>query len=431
MNSLIAHVKGHEPAERIIALVRVPLVLIAALAFSPAAQAACSTTASAVRGPAPLRVSFHALCTSATYHWDFGDGTAADGARVTHTYAGGRFRPSLATDGGTRSLAPVTSVALSLVAPRKAEYGARATLRARVVPPLPVRLGGRLFRGGKLTVTVTQPFLTAVAGPAVVHRTIVVKPRLDVRLDGARTVGSPLQVIATLRPARAGTLRVMVDGRPSTRVETLDVRTARIVVVSKPKPSWAPVFRIVLAHIGAPSLAVGARGPGVVALAHRLADLHYAVRDTKGVFDSDLEQSVLAFQKVNGLPRTGVVTPSLWAQLAQAAIPHARYAGNHVEVDKTRQVLFLVRDGKVALVSAVSTGATGNTPLGVWHVYSKVVGWSWVLWYPNYFLRGFAVHGYPEVPPYPASHGCVRIPMWLAPSLFTQIPLGSAIYVYT
>ena len=82
-------------------------------------------------------------------------------------------------------------------------------------------------------------------------------------------------------------------------------------------------------------------------------------------------------------------------------MPRARYAGDHVEVDKTRQVLFLVRDGKVALTTHVSTGATGNTPLGEWHVYSKVVGWAWVLWYPSYFLRGFAIHGYPEVPGLP------------------------------
>ena len=54
-----------------------------------------------------------------------------------------------------------------------------------------------------------------------------------------------------------------------------------------------------------------------------------------------------------------------------------------------------------------------------------------MLWYPSYFLRGFAIHGYPEVPAYPASHGCVRIPMWLAPKLFEQIPMGSAIYIYT
>jgi peptidoglycan hydrolase-like protein with peptidoglycan-binding domain len=409
---------------------RVPAAIVVALALAPAANAACPVKVSAVRGSAPLRVSFHALCSSTTYHWDFGDGAAADGAAVTHTYAGGRFSPALSADAGTQTLAPITSVALSLVAPRKVVYGQSATLRAHVVPELPVRLGGRLFRHGELTITVTQPFLTAVAGPAVVHRTIVVKPRLDVRLDGARTVGAPLQVVATLRPAHAGSLRILVDGRPSKRVETAEARTARIVVLAKPRPSWAPVSRVVLAHIGAPSLSLGAHGPGVAALQRRLAELRYAVHDMRGVFDVDLQQSVVAFQKVNGLPRTGVATPGLWARLARAGVPHARYPGNHVEVDKTRQVLFLVRDGKVALVSDASTGATGNTPLGVWHVYSKVAGWSWVLWYPSYFLRGFAVHGYPDVPPYPASHGCVRIPMWLAPSIFTQIPLGSSVYIY-
>ena len=174
----------------------------------------------------------------------------------------------------------------------------------------------------------------------------------------------------------------------------------------------------------------GAHGPAVVAFEQRLRELHYALRDTGGVFDDDDQEAVYAFQQVNGLAPTGVVTPGLWARLVHAGVPRARYGGDHVEVDKTRQVLFLVRKGEVALVSHVSTGATGNTPVGLWHVYSKVPGWSWVLWYPSYFLRGFAIHGYPEVPPYPASHGCVRIPMWLAPGLYTQIPTGSAIYIY-
>jgi len=245
---------------------RVTAAVIATLAFAPAAHAACPVTVSAMRGAAPLRLSFHARCPSAGYHWDFGDGIAGDGASVTHTYAGGRFTPALSTDSGTQRLAVITSVALSLVAPRKADYGERVTLHAQVVPKLPVRLGGRLFRQGKLTVTVTQPFLTAVAGPAAVRTAIVVKPRLDVRLNGARTVGSPLSVVAILRPAHAGSVHVLVDGLPSAQVETSEVRTARIVVLSKPRPSWAPVSKVVRAHIGAPALVVGAHEPGVDAL---------------------------------------------------------------------------------------------------------------------------------------------------------------------
>jgi lipoprotein-anchoring transpeptidase ErfK/SrfK len=93
-------------------------------------------------------------------------------------------------------------------------------------------------------------------------------------------------------------------------------------------------------------------------------------------------------------------------------------------------VLFVVRGGKVTLVVATSTGATGNTPLGVWHVYRKVAGFDWVLYYPSYWYRGFAVHGYPDVPPYPASHGCSRIPMWVATTVYGLMPDGSTVYVY-
>jgi lipoprotein-anchoring transpeptidase ErfK/SrfK len=414
-------------------LLRGSIVLAAVLAVAPAANArttACGVKVSTVSGAAPLRVTFHAECASPDYRWRFGDGTRAHGRTVTHAFGGGRFSPVLTTKRGTTRIRPITSVALTVVAPNHAEYGDTVTLRARVKPAMPVRLGPDVFRGGKLAITVTQPSLTVSAGPATVRKTIVVKPLLDVQLAGARTVGSPLRVVAVLRPAGAGSVHVTVDGKPTALVPTDTLGKARIVVSTKPKPNWAGAWRVVDAHIHAPSLSYGAKGPGVVALERRLRELHYALRDTNGVFDDDDQGAVLAFQKVNGLERTGVVTPQLWSLLAQAGVPRARYGGDHVEVDKTRQVLFLVRDGKVVLTTHVSTGATGNTPLGLWHVYAKRTGWDWVLWYPSYFLRGFAIHGYPEVPAYPASHGCVRVPMWLATTLYEQIPMGGSIYVY-
>ena len=78
-------------------------------------------------------------------------------------------------------------------------------------------------------------------------------------------------------------------------------------------------------------------------------------------------------------------------------------------------MLFLVRDGKVALIVQVSTGATGNTPLGHWRVYSKVPGFNAkAMYFSSFFVGAFAIHGYHSVPPYPASHGCVRMPLWVA-----------------
>jgi len=190
------------------------------------------------------------------------------------------------------------------------------------------------------------------------------------------------------------------------------------------------VRRTLRARIVLPTLGPGARGPSVLALERRLAGLHYALRGADGVYGQDTTEAVLAFQKVNGLARTGRVEPSLWRRLAAATVPRAHGAGDYLEVDKTRQVLFDVRGGKVARAIHVSTGATGNTPLGSWHVYRKVGGWDWVLWYPMYFLRGFAIHGYPSVPAYPASHGCVRVPMWIAPSLFASHGAGTRIVVH-
>jgi hypothetical protein len=409
---------------------RTLVLALAGLVLAPAAHAACPATASVTHGAAPLRVVFHARCESRAYRWRFGDGTRAEGRTVAHVFAGGRFRPTLIAGSGPHRLPPVTSIALALVAPSRADYGARVTVRAHVVPKLPVRLGGRPFRNGKLELTVTQPFLTAVARGVAVRTRIRVVPRLDVRLEGSPTVGSPLRVVAVLRPAHAGTVHVEVDGKPTSEIDTREVRSSRIVVTTSPRRSWSAVYRIVHARIGAPTLAAGTKGPAVRALERRLSELHYALRGVDGVYGDDDEAAVLAFQKVNGLERTGSVDPALWRRLERAGIPRARTGGDHVEVDKTRQVLFLVRDGKVVLVSHVSTGATGNTPLGVWHVYRKIAGWSWVLWYPSYFLRGFAIHGYPEVPAYPASHGCVRVPMWLATRLYAQIPIGGAVYVY-
>ena len=147
-------------------------------------------------------------------------------------------------------------MALTVVAPGHADYGDTVTLRATVKPQMPVRLGTDVFRGGRLDITVTQPNLTVSAGPVTVHETIVVKPLLDVQLDGARTVGAPLKVVAVLRPASAGSVQVTVDGKPSTLVPTDSLRTARIVVSTKPSPSWAGAWRVVDAHIHAPSLVV-------------------------------------------------------------------------------------------------------------------------------------------------------------------------------
>ncbi|NUR75434.1 MAG: L,D-transpeptidase family protein [Thermoleophilia bacterium] len=403
---------------------RLVFVAVPFFAFAPAAQAACGQTQSAVSGAAPLTVTFTAACASSAYTWSFGDGASATGQTVTHTFRAGYWRPALQTDAGPEGVQPVTSITLHLSAPHLARYGQWIALHASVVPRLPVTLRGRRFVHGLLRVRVLspRPWVASSGGVKASAQTLV-KPFLTVSVRGTPVVGGSVRVVATLHPASAGTV---VGPR---RVDARTAHTAHVTLRSRPAHGWVGVSRTLTVPVVSPSLSIGATGASVRMLERRLQELHYAVR-ADGYYGDDDVEAIYAFQKVEGLSRTGAVDAELWRRLAVAHVPRARYGGDHVEIDKTRQVIFIVRGGRVMLVIATSTGATGNTPIGVWHVYRKVAGFDWVLYYPNYFLRGFAVHGYPDVPPYPASHGCARIPMWVATTVYGLIPDGSAVYVY-
>ena len=428
---------------RALCVLAVPLLVPA----QAQAKSLCGS-ASVAAGAAPLTVTFASSC--GAVHWDFGDGASADGESVQHTFAAGAWT----VYAGDEKVSVVTSRAVSLRVPRLVGFRHRLTFRGAVVPPLAneqvlVLMRGRFLASARTradgTFSVTRrigspgPYSASWVDAASAEAATTVKPQLIAHVLGTPTVGQPLTVRARLRPAAAGSIRVrvwrngrlVVDARRATvKLASRAAARYRIRITATPAAGFAPAARTLTTTIALPHLTRGATGPSVRALEQRLLDLHYALERVDGVYGQDTYDAVLAFQKVNGLPRTGEVDPLFWARLARAAVPRARYGGNHVEVDKSRQVLLEVRGGQVVLVVQVSTGATGNTPVGLWHVYSRVPGWSWVLWYPTFFLRGFAIHGYPDVPPWPASHGCVRVPMWVATRLYAMHPYGFPIYVY-
>jgi lipoprotein-anchoring transpeptidase ErfK/SrfK len=192
----------------------------------------------------------------------------------------------------------------------------------------------------------------------------------------------------------------------------------------------------------------GDRGPAVAQLQRDLHALGYwlgARNDTYGLLT---EQAVTAFQKVEGLGRDGVAGPATLGALGAAGRPTTAAKGNLVEIDKDRQVLFVVRGGAVAWTLNVSTGTErpyqvngraelADTPPGHWTVDWVVngtdVGELGALYRPRYFHEdGIAVHGYHSVPPYPASHGCVRVTEAAMDWLWAQnlMPLGSAVWVH-
>lgn len=412
------------------------------LAIWAAPAHACSITGT-VTGAAPLRTTLATDCAGSDLRWSFGDGQVAAGTPVEHEFGAGAWHVSLVADGAPAGAADVTSYAVALTGPRTGTYGRRIVLRGTIVPALsgPVVLNkrrtARASRGTfAFAVRLRRPTYSVRFLDATGRATIRIRPLLDIKLAGSSAVGANLRLSARLRPSNAGVLvfptaaRRFGRGFGSVPLDTSRRRTLAVPVRSIPAAGFSAVGRTIRVTIVEPALALGSLGTSVLELERRLAAQRYALERIDSVYGEDTAEAVLAFQKVHGLERTGRVDAPLWRAIETGRTPSARYPGDHVEVDKGRQVLFVVRGGKVTLIVHVSTGATGNTPLGLWHVYRKVPGWSWVLWYPNYFLRGFAIHGYPDVPAYPASHGCVRVPMWIATRLYAEIPPGSAVYVY-
>ena len=178
----------------------------------------------------------------------------------------------------------------------------------------------------------------------------------------------------------------------------------------------------------------------------RLADMGYWTGAVDGLLDAATLAAVISFQKWEGRAVTGQFTIEELEAIRTAATPKAREAGyEHVEVDLDRQVLLLVNDDGTVRVLPVSTGngkeffydgqtSVAYTPRGRFVVYEKGVGWEnnvpGSMYYPNYISGGIAIHGSLNVPIQPASHGCIRIPMFAAREVSKLLKMGTIVLVY-
>ncbi|MEV5634079.1 L,D-transpeptidase family protein [Micromonospora tulbaghiae] len=193
----------------------------------------------------------------------------------------------------------------------------------------------------------------------------------------------------------------------------------------------------------------GDTGAAVRALQERLDRLGYWVGESDGTFGLLTEQAVYALQKAAGLRPDGVVGARTRAALDDGKRPDARSADGHLaEVDLGRQLLMIVDDGEVSRIFNTSTGTfehytyqgqtyLADTPRGRWTIDWQVDGWRdgplGRLYRPKYFQeQGIAIHGYTSVPPYPASHGCVRVTLPAMDWLWTQdvLPRKTRVWVY-
>ncbi len=301
-------------------------------------------------------------------------------------------------------------------------------------------------RGGAVTARLADG---AVSTPAA----LVVVPRVITRITKANAyLGATLhiqiqpstwtgEVIArTLRGSnRLAARRVQIrDGRARVRLSAPGVERFRAEVEVPASDGLAARTVHRSFRAAGRRLAAGSRGADVRALLRRLEELGFHTPGIASILSRDATDAVVAFQKAYRLPRTYVIDADDWRKLQTARRIRPRFRGHglHIEIDKTRQVLLVVRNGRVRHVIPTSTGATGNTPEGRHRIRWKAPSTrTWLgpaILYRTLTFKGnsFAIHGFAPVPAYPASHGCARIPMWAADWLYRQSPVGETVYVY-
>lgn len=198
----------------------------------------------------------------------------------------------------------------------------------------------------------------------------------------------------------------------------------------------------------AATLAEGATGPEVLLLQKSLSALGYWVGTPNGYFGDATQQAVYALEKVAGLDRSGIVDAQFATALNAGIVPHPRTtSGDAIEVNLESDLLLIVRNGALQYVLNTSTGGgytytedgvtdVATTPRGVYSIGRVVDGWVidtlGALWRPRFFDAGFAVHGDGYVPPYPVSHGCVRVSDEAIDWIWAEnlAPIGMTVWLY-
>lgn len=269
-------------------------------------------------------------------------------------------------------------------------------------------------RGQKLKVVGrVKPFVAGQVAVLEISRRGKVISRRRIRIRRARRGGA---AIFRIKASRKGRFSVRVRHRATPRQQAFRSKWERLKAVS---------FRA----------GEGAGGTHVLLLQRRLRRMGFAV-PVSGSYDNATSRAVLAFRKTNDMSRNGYASPAVYGKLFRdKGAFRAKYprAGRHVEFDWSRQVLALIgRNGRPVNVYHTSSGkASTPTVFGRFRFYRKQPGTNDKgMVHSNYFIGGYAIHGYKAVPVYPASHGCLRVPIPDAASVNAQISIGETIFSY-
>jgi L,D-transpeptidase catalytic domain len=260
---------------------------------------------------------------------------------------------------------------------------------------------------------VVRPY---IAGEKVVVRVYRGAKKVQVKSLTPKPVAGGAAGVVTLKvgATRVAKLSIKASHGATPALATLRAKTLRVQVL---RPSARP----------------GSRGPVVRFLQSRLAAMHYAV-PRSGVFDGGTGRAVLAWRKVAGLARTMVANDQVFSGLLKGRgtfrVRHPQ-DGHHIEARLDLQVLAEIDHGKVVRIYHTSSGKPSTpTVIGRFSVYLKTPGVnSEGMVDSNYFIRGYAIHGYMDVPNYNASHGCLRVPIPDALAIYNWLRIGDVVWV--
>jgi peptidoglycan hydrolase-like protein with peptidoglycan-binding domain len=273
----------------------------------------------------------------------------------------------------------------------------------------PAALAGRAFTAR----VVMKPF---VANEGAILRVYRGSKKLKVKTLRFKPVAGGTSGVATFKVSSkvSGKLTLRASHRATPGLATAVAKPVRVTIVR--------------AYAGP-----GSRGPAVKLLQDKLAALHYVV-PRSGVYDSGTGNAIMAWRKVAGYSRTFVATADVFAGLLKGrGVFKVRHPGDghHVEARLGSQVLALIDNGKVQRIYHTSSGAPATpTVRGKFRVYLKTPGTNAKgMVHSNYFIRGYAIHGYASVPPYNASHGCLRVPVANARAIYDWLRIGDVVWV--
>jgi len=306
----------------------------------------------------------------------------------------------------------------------------------------------------------------ALAWPALASaaRRPPVHPRAHVELSGAFSLdkglvtvpGRPIYVAGTVRPyVRGQIVRVWLAqngkilknfpvrmrltpgghaGYFKTRVASPVTGHIKIDVVHRRTRQMTRLYVPRKLVIVSPTASFGSTGPFVRLIQLRLSLLHFYIPRT-GVYDSGTGLALDAYHRLLGWGTYQTLdTRTIDALLDGRGVFHIRFPGHgrHAEADLTNQLLALIDGNHVYWIFPISSGKPSTpTILGDYQIYSREPGYnSEGMYYSDFFIRGYAIHGYDPAPDYPASHGCLRLPIVDAISVYNWLAIGDWVDTY-